>query len=106
MKTHDDILVSVFFRYFSYAQGLPLVIVMITAIVDARTREVIDDVTDDAYLPNMGVYDCFLGDQKRDPKPSYFSTAKFLYFQGRYSLPTLYLFSINLDCEELYVRLL
>jgi len=68
-------------RYFSYAQGLPLVIVMITAIVDARTREVIDDVTDDAYLPNMGVYDCFLGDQKRDPKPSYFSTAKFLYFQ-------------------------
>ena len=96
------------FRYFVYAQGVPLLIVSMTAIVDSQkptshgnetsveeSQPNIDNICMMAtvenstsygngtsqYYPNMGVYECFLG---YDPfiRDSYFvQTPGFIYFQ-------------------------
>ena len=79
--------------YALYAQGLPLLISIITSIVDF-TRPFVGDhynsstnsftnFTDQhkitAHYPNMGDLKCFLG-ETRGAVTSYFGTAGFLYF--------------------------
>ena len=75
--------------YALYAQGLPLLVSIVTTIVDA-TRPFVGDhnnsstnYTDQhkitAHYPNMGDLKCFLGETKMSVN-SYFGTAGFLYF--------------------------
>ena len=61
------------FLFFAlYAQGTPLLINIITAIIDStRTR-----IT--PHYPNMGELRCFLGENKM-AHPNYFRSAKFIY---------------------------
>ena len=59
--------------YALYAQGVPLLISIITAIIDS-TR---DKIT--LHYPNMGKLRCFLGENKMEHPPSYFVSAKFIY---------------------------
>jgi hypothetical protein len=58
--------------YALYAQGVPLLINIITAIIDS-TR---DRIT--PHYPNMGELRCFLGESKMK-HPNYFKSAKFIY---------------------------
>ena len=70
-----------YFRYVAYAQGLPLLIVLMTMAVDSRRPEGCD--AEDRWFPNMGIYHCFLGDKLTNIRPNYVETASFLYLQGR-----------------------
>jgi len=70
-----------------YAQGLPIIITTVTALIDAYG-------SCDAILPNMGRYSCFLGSEF-NPNPSIFiSSPEFLYF---YSIIIIIMIS-NLIC--------
>ena len=64
-----------FLFYALYAQGVPLLINIVTAIIDS-TR---DGIT--SHYPNMGELRCFLGEGKpqKMEHPSYFESAKFIY---------------------------
>ena len=79
----DDRNVKIFSveRYTLYAQGLPLLVVLITMAVDSKRPDSPDDTFDDTSFPNMGIYSCSLGNKKTADPPSYFETAHFLYFQ-------------------------
>ena len=68
-------------RYVAYAQGLPLLIVLMTLAVDSGRPRGCD--AEDRWYPNMGVYRCFLGDQRTNIHLNYIETADFLYFQGK-----------------------
>ena len=61
-----------FLFYALYAQGVPLLINIITAIIDS-TR---DKIT--PHYPNMGEHRCFLGENKM-AHPNYFRSSKFIY---------------------------
>ena len=63
-----------------YAQGLPFVVCIITAIVDACREGRKDEMGLKAapHFPNMGVLRCFVGEQE-DDKTNYFASPKFLY---------------------------
>ena len=78
-----------FVRYCVYAQGIPLLIVIITASVDS-TRGNRD--ADNKYLPNMGIYNCFLSRAKlsAENETSYFGHPIFLYYQGPHFLTILH----------------
>ena len=69
-----------FKKYFLYAQGMPLLITVITAIVDA-TAPRDGNAENSLHYPNMGVYSCFLGAVKTPEEQSYFGQPEFLYFQ-------------------------
>ena len=58
-----------------------MLIVLMTMAVDSERPKGCN--ADDRMFPNMGVYDCFLGDKKTNIRPSYVETANFLYFQGK-----------------------
>jgi len=60
-----------------YAQGAPLIICIITFMVDAWGP---DNQSERLSYPNMGVYRCFLGAQFTAPPRSYFDHPNFLYF--------------------------
>ena len=64
-----------FLLYALYAQGVPLLINIITAIIDSRK----DGIT--SHYPNMGDVTCFLGEGKEQKMehPSYFESAMFIY---------------------------
>ena len=64
-----------FLFYALYAQGVPLLINVITAIIDSTS----DRIT--PHHPNMGMLRCFLGEGKEQKMahPSYFVSAKFIY---------------------------
>ena len=68
-----------FFRYLIYAQGFPLIITLIVLIVD-KVGQKYDG--DERYLPNMGLYSCFLGNGFVGIGKSYFSHPIFIYFQS------------------------
>ena len=63
-----------------YAQGLPFIVCIITAIVDACREGRKDEMGLKAapHFPNMGVLRCFVGEQE-DYKKNYFASPKFLY---------------------------
>ena len=71
-----------------YAQGLPLLITIVTIIMDNQ------DPGQGKILPNMGVYQCFLGEQATSEPGSFFKTPEFLYFY----LIIAILMIINLIC--------
>jgi len=66
-----------FLFYALYAQGVPLLITIITAIIDS-TR---DGARPRSHYPNMGEFRCFLGEGKEQKKehPHYHESAKFIY---------------------------
>ena len=57
---------------FVYAQGIPLLITLVTILMDAFG-------SCDSILPNMGRYSCFLGSEY-DPDGTFVSSPEFLYF--------------------------
>ena len=68
-----------FLKYVLYAQGMPLLISISTAIADAsRPKSEEGHSLAEPHFPNMGVVRCFLGEQyKSDQK--YLESAKFIY---------------------------
>ena len=64
-----------FLLYALYAQGGPLLINIITAVIDSTKDEI------RSHFPNMGDVTCFLGEGKEQKleHPSYFESAIFLY---------------------------
>ena len=69
------------FGYYAlYAQGAPLLINIITAIVDStkEEREHGEGLRITKHYPNMGELTCYLG-QNKDTNLSYFGTSKFIY---------------------------
>ena len=64
------------FRFALYAHGMPLLICLLTLLVD----ELGGDIVKDMNKPNMGVYGCFLGYSTIGERPSFFETSLFLYF--------------------------
>jgi len=65
--------------YFSYAQGTPLLIVIITAIVDATAK---GKPESRIHYPNMGKYACHLGAPKTlEFNQNYLGSPEFIYFQ-------------------------
>jgi len=77
---------KLFIALFVYAQGMPLLICIITVIVDEvrKYKETYPkDYPDfDPHMyPEMGLFGCYLGYQQTGPRPSYFSTPEFLYVQ-------------------------
>ena len=69
------------FGYYAlYAQGAPLLINIVTAIVDStkEEREQGEGLKITKHYPNMGELTCYLGENK-DPNLSYFGTSKFIY---------------------------
>ena len=69
-----------FLKYTCYAQGMPFLIAVITAIIDASVAR---DGNPDTLIhyPNMGRYSCFLGAVKTGEHQSYFGRPEFIYFQ-------------------------
>ena len=70
-----------FWKYFAYAQGTPLLIVIITAIVDATAKGPPGDDISLMHYPNMGKYRCWLGAIKQSYKENYLGRPEFIYFQ-------------------------
>jgi len=68
-------------RLLIYAQGMPLLICIITAIVDEVRKFKQYPGSDAHYFPEMGLYSCYLGYENIGPRPSYFTTPEFLYVQ-------------------------
>ena len=67
-----------FLKYAIYAQGMPLLIVAITAIIDGTaTRGCPEDLI---HYPNMGRYGCFLGAVVTAEHQSFFGRPEFIYF--------------------------
>ena len=64
-------------RYLAYAQGVPLLIVMLTLLVESQKPE---NHNDWKHYPNMGVYGCFLG-HSADMTLYYLQTPPVIYFQ-------------------------
>ena len=64
-----------FLFYALYAQGTPLLINIITAIIDSSKEKIT------SHYPNMGGVRCFLGEDKDAlaEHGSYFESAKFIY---------------------------
>ena len=68
-----------FWKYFIYAQGTPLMIVILTAIVDATAREETNH-ENLIHYPNMGKYLCFLGAISNTSfKQNFFGRPEFIY---------------------------
>jgi len=61
-------------RFAIYAQGMPLLICLLTLCVDELGENV-----KDLNKPNMGVYGCHLGYSRDTERPSFFETSLFLY---------------------------
>ena len=80
------------FRYLIYAQGLPLAITFFVLTVDeigqSYTTKKIGNIfvptnmEGQKHLPNMGKYDCFLGNGLSGVEGSYFEHPIFIYFQS------------------------
>ena len=62
-----------FLLYALYAQGVPLLINIITLIIDSSK----DKIT--SHYPNMGAVRCFLGEAGYQKKNHYFESATFIY---------------------------
>ena len=69
-----------FLKYCLYAQGVPLLISIITATADEMrpTHEVTGFPQVTPHFPNMGVVRCFVGEHYEDGL-TYFGSAKFIY---------------------------
>lgn len=68
---------STLHRYLAYAQGLPLVLCLLTYIVDEHGGGHKD------FLPNMAKYSCFLGQEYgKFQEYGYFKHPIFIYFQS------------------------
>eukprot|EP00092_Neocalanus_flemingeri_P030860 GFUD01033514.1.p1 GENE.GFUD01033514.1~~GFUD01033514.1.p1 ORF type:complete len:712 (+),score=129.88 GFUD01033514.1:89-2224(+) len=70
-----------FWKYLTYAQGMPLLICVITALVDA-TGNGEGNAENLIHRPNMGKYTCFVGAVKTSFDQSYFGRPEFIYFQS------------------------
>ena len=65
-------------RYLAYAQGTPLVMCCVTFLVDK-----FGDTQNEDFLPNMGIYNCFLGQSSfKFAEYGYFKHPIFIYFQS------------------------
>ena len=64
-----------FLLYALYAQGMPLLICVLTAIVDSLRPG--GQIT--LHFPNMGIYSCFIGESEQ-VYHHYFGSARFIYF--------------------------
>ena len=53
------------FRYFVYSQGAPLIIVLLTLVVDEVGQAQDDNTVNKQLLPNMGIYGCFFWKRTR-----------------------------------------
>ena len=59
---HSFIHNVILFRYFSYAQVIPLIICLLTLLVDQLGKNMeFENKETRNFLPNMGEYSCFLG---------------------------------------------
>jgi len=74
-----------FLKFLLYAQGSPLIIILITFLADRFGQQaacsngsIVHSAT--ASLPNMGVFSCFLGSQFSQDQ-SFFTKPEFIYFQ-------------------------
>ena len=67
-----------FIRYSIYAQGTPLLVCSLTAIVDSFAA--CKYAQDLLHYPEMGVYSCFLGSQRTGGRVTYFERPEFIYF--------------------------
>ena len=69
-----------FLKYCLYAQGVPLLVSIVTAIADQfrpkNEKTGLHYVT--PHFPNMGIVRCFVGEQAEDGL-TYFGSAKFIY---------------------------
>ena len=65
-------------RYSIYAQGTPLLVCSLTAIVDSFAAN--KYAQDLLHYPEMGVYSCFLGSQRTGGRVTYFERPEFIYF--------------------------
>ena len=68
-----------FWKYFIYAQGTPLIFVILTAIVDSTAKEESNDESL-IHFPNMGKYVCFVGAIDTPFKQNLFGRPEFIYF--------------------------
>jgi len=64
---------------FCYAQGVPVVMVIVTALVDSQGPL---EEEGREYLPNMGTYECFFGSPDITPRQSFFTTPEFIYYDA------------------------
>ena len=92
-------------RYLIYAQGLPLVITLIVLTVDKVGQKNVEKMEDQRYLPNMGIYSCFISNGSLGFRNYYFAQPIFIYLQSfmlveirsnltLYNYVTLFLFKI------------
>ena len=70
------------FRYLIYAQGLPVVIVIIILIVDKIGQSKYTQMKDLKHFPNMGKYGCNMGNGISGHGEPYFAHPIFIYFQS------------------------
>ena len=68
--------------YSLYAQGVPLLIVIITMSIDSSVVREKVNAEDLIHYPNMGIYSCFLGAIKTASHQIYFGRPEFIYFQS------------------------
>jgi len=68
--------------YSLYAQGVPLLIVIITMSIDSSVIRKELKPEDLIHYPNMGIYSCFLGAIKTASHQIYFGRPEFIYFQS------------------------
>ena len=64
----------------AYSQGLPLAITIFVLVVDKVGNSYYEKPHQ--YLPNMGVYSCFLDNGIKGEGKSYFAHPIFIYFQS------------------------
>merc|ERR1712110_174304 len=61
------------FLHILFGQGVPLVVTLVTLVMDTRGG-------DDQILPNMGIYSCFVGEEFKEKPGSFLKSPVFLYF--------------------------
>ena len=61
------------FLHILFGQGVPLVVTLVTLVMDTRGG-------DDQILPNMGIYSCFVGEEFKENPDSFLKSPVFLYF--------------------------
>jgi len=61
------------FLHILFGQGVPLVVTLVTLVMDTRGG-------DDQILPNMGIYSCFVGEEFKENPGSFLKSPVFLYF--------------------------
>ena len=70
-----------------FGQGVPLLVTLVTLVMDTQG-------SDKQVLPNMGIYQCFVGEEFKENPDSFFKSPAFLYFY----LTIMVAWVINIVC--------